>query len=122
YDENKYKKSEVVLPGYAKTFDDLLDKYGFFPKYDKERISLDKEVYRIYQKIVTDYNMQSVKIQINIVRQHMLDEPDYLTGYLKKAVKYYLPTFQRIKSESTDIEPYDQPLNLDDVIPYVDGN
>src|SRR5699024_143963 len=110
YDENKYKKSEVVLPGYAKTFDDLLDKYGFFPKYDKERISLAKEVYPIYQKIVTAYNMQSVESHIKHVRQHMLGEQDYLPG------------LQRIKSESADIEPYDQPLNLDDVIPYVDEN
>lgn len=52
----------------------------------------------------------------------MLGDPDYLTGYLKKAVKDYLPTLQRIKSESAGIEPYDQPLNLDDVIPYVDEN
>lgn len=122
YDENKYKPSEVVLPGYAKTFDDLLDKYGFFPKYDKERISLAKEVYPIYQKIVTDYNMQSVESHIKRVREYMLGDPDYLTGYLKKAVKDYLPTLQRIKSESAGIEPYDQPLNLDDVIPYVDEN
>ena len=66
--------------------------------------------------------MQSVESHIKRVRQYMLGDPDYLTGYLKKAVKDYLPTLQRIKSESADSEPYDQPLNLDDVIPYVDEN
>src|SRR5699024_11375402 len=115
-------KLEVVLTWYAETFKDLLDKYGFFIKYVKERISLAMEVYPIYQKIVSAYNMQSVESLFKHVRQHMLGEPDYLTGYLKKAVKDYLPALQRIKSESADIEPYDQPLNLDDVIPYVDEN
>lgn len=66
--------------------------------------------------------MQSVESYIKHVRHYMLGDPDYLTGYLKKAVKDYLPTLQRIKSESAGIEPYDQLLNLDDVIPYVDEN